>query len=185
MDRNYRRDDRRDDRRPREDTRNHKPRFEQNRSRSPARHDRRDDRRRSPPARGPPPPRGPGGPPQRSDQGREPPRRLSAAGGAPPRGPGFKGSPREPFDGRQNTAAPRRGPREIKDEDTKMDGPFEDEDSEAEMARVMGFKAFRTTQNTKVPGNDKNYGVHKNKKAEYRQYMNRVGGFNRPLDALP
>ena len=45
----------------------------------------------------------------------------------------------------------------------------------------MGFGKFRTTKNTKVPGNDKNYAVSKVKKAEYRQYMNRVGGFNRPL----
>lgn len=57
----------------------------------------------------------------------------------------------------------------------------EDEDSEAEMQRVMGFKGFRSTKNTKVPGNDKNYGVYKAKKTEYRQYMNRTGGFNRPL----
>ena len=57
----------------------------------------------------------------------------------------------------------------------------EDEDSEAEMARIMGFQGFRSTKNTKVPGNDKNYGVNKRKKTEYRQYMNRVGGFNRPL----
>ncbi|KAF2770754.1 hypothetical protein EJ03DRAFT_247428, partial [Teratosphaeria nubilosa] len=56
-----------------------------------------------------------------------------------------------------------------------------DEDDEAFMARVMGFDKFCTTKNTKVPGNDKNYGVNKVKKAEYRQYMNRVGGFNRPL----
>jgi U4/U6.U5 tri-snRNP-associated protein 3 len=55
---------------------------------------------------------------------------------------------------------------------------MQDEDSEAEMARVMGFKDFRTTKNTKVPGNDRNYAVSKVKKAEYR---NRVGGFNRPL----
>lgn len=65
--------------------------------------------------------------------------------------------------------------------DVQMGNGHEDEDSEAEMARVMGFKDFRTTKNTKVPGNDKNYAVHKVKKAEYRQYMNRVGGFNRPL----
>jgi U4/U6.U5 tri-snRNP-associated protein 3 len=59
--------------------------------------------------------------------------------------------------------------------------PDEDEDSGAEMQRVMGFKGFRSTKNTKVPGNDKNYGVYKAKKTEYRQYMNRTGGFNRPL----
>lgn len=52
------------------------------------------------------------------------------------------------------------------------------------MQRVMGFKDFRSTKETKVPGNDRNYGVYKVKKTEYRQYMNRVGGFNRPLDAM-
>ena len=64
--------------------------------------------------------------------------------------------------------------------EVNMEG-LEGEDEEATMARVMGFKDFRTTKNTKVPGNDKNYAVSKVKKAEYRQYMNRVGGFNRPL----
>ncbi|KAI1927613.1 hypothetical protein LOZ65_002243 [Ophidiomyces ophidiicola] len=48
------------------------------------------------------------------------------------------------------------------------------------MFKTMGFKSFRSTQNTKVPGNQI-YGVRKEKKTEYRQYMNRVGGFNRPL----
>lgn len=60
------------------------------------------------------------------------------------------------------------------------DGDGED-DLEAQMRKVMGFGGFRSTKNTKVPGNDKNYGVRKEKKTEYRQYMNRVGGFNRPL----
>jgi len=60
-------------------------------------------------------------------------------------------------------------------------GSLLDEDEEATMARIMGFAGFRSTKNTKVPGNDKNYAVHKVKKSEYRQYMNRVGGFNRPL----
>lgn len=50
-----------------------------------------------------------------------------------------------------------------------------------EMQRSMGFKAFKSTKNTKVPGNDKLYAVRKEKKIEYRQYMNRPGGFNRPL----
>jgi hypothetical protein len=49
------------------------------------------------------------------------------------------------------------------------------------MKRLMGFVGFKSTKNTKVPGNDKLYGVRKDKKTEYRQYMNRVGGFNRPL----
>jgi U4/U6.U5 tri-snRNP-associated protein 3 len=60
----------------------------------------------------------------------------------------------------------------------------EDMDDEAVMQRIMGFGGFRSTKNTKVPGNDKNYGVRKDKKTEYRQYMNRQGGFNRPLDSM-
>jgi U4/U6.U5 tri-snRNP-associated protein 3 len=58
----------------------------------------------------------------------------------------------------------------------------DDEDpEEAAMRKLMGFGKFRSTKNTKVPGNDKNYAVRKEKKTEYRQYMNRTGGFNRPL----
>ncbi|KAI4127764.1 MAG: hypothetical protein LQ347_004466 [Umbilicaria vellea] len=57
----------------------------------------------------------------------------------------------------------------------------EEEDPELAMIRkMMGFAGFKSTKNTKVPGNDV-YAVRKEKKAEYRQYMNRVGGFNRPL----
>ena len=94
---------------------------------------------------------------------------------------------REPVDSKPNGPGPRGVPNGVKKEesrDTKMEEAPEDEDSEAEMKRIMGFQDFRTTKNTKVPGNDKNYAVHKVKKAEYRQYMNRVGGFNRPLDAM-
>jgi U4/U6.U5 tri-snRNP-associated protein 3 len=57
----------------------------------------------------------------------------------------------------------------------------DDDDDEAAMRRILGFAAFNTTKNTKVPGNDKNFGVRKDKKRKYRQYMNRQGGFNRPL----
>lgn len=56
-----------------------------------------------------------------------------------------------------------------------------EDEEEAAMRKILGFAKFRTTKNTKVPGNDKNYGVRKEKKTEYRQYMNRTGGFNRPL----
>ena len=56
-----------------------------------------------------------------------------------------------------------------------------DEDAEtAELRRMMGFARFKSTKNTKVKGNDV-WGVRKETKTEYRQYMNRVGGFNRPL----
>jgi U4/U6.U5 tri-snRNP-associated protein 3 len=71
---------------------------------------------------------------------------------------------------------------EIEKEEVKPIVKEDDEDSDdAAMRVVMGFGKFRSTKNTKVPGNDKNYAVRKEKKTEYRQYMNRTGGFNRPL----
>lgn len=64
--------------------------------------------------------------------------------------------------------------------DMDLDGPAAEDDIEEAMRRSMGFSRFRSTKNTKVPGNNA-YGVRKEKKTEYRQYMNRQGGFNRPL----
>lgn len=52
---------------------------------------------------------------------------------------------------------------------------------EIDMLRTMGFCSFDTTKHKKVEGN--NVGeVHVILKRKYRQYMNRKGGFNRPLD---
>lgn len=61
-----------------------------------------------------------------------------------------------------------------------MDIDDGDDALERQMLKTLGFTSFRSTQNTKIPGNNV-FGVRKEKKAEYRQYMNRVGGFNRPL----
>lgn len=57
-------------------------------------------------------------------------------------------------------------------------------DEEAEkMAKIMGFSRFDTTKGKPVPGNQIG-AVHVVKKIRYRQYMNRKGGFNRPLDKV-
>ncbi|KAL4872077.1 hypothetical protein BDV12DRAFT_6026 [Aspergillus spectabilis] len=72
---------------------------------------------------------------------------------------------------------PGRATEEMDIDLNKADG---EEDVEELMRRSMGFSKFRSTKNTKVPGNNA-YGVRKEKKTEYRQYMNRQGGFNRPL----
>lgn len=50
-----------------------------------------------------------------------------------------------------------------------------------EVQKTMGFAGFKSTRERKVPGNHKNHGLKKEKQTQYRQYMNRVGGFNRPL----
>ena len=60
----------------------------------------------------------------------------------------------------------------------------EEEDEEAEMARLMGFGDFSTTKGKPVDDNILGAGagaVSKHKARKYRQYMNRKSGFNRPL----
>lgn len=94
------------------------------------------------------------------------------------RRPGRK-DPRARDDGRQANGAPAAGRyKEEMEVDFKEDA--DEEEMEEMMRRSMGFTRFRTTKNTKVPGNDI-YGVRKEKTTKYRQYMNRTGGFNRPL----
>ncbi|KAK4203715.1 hypothetical protein QBC40DRAFT_250839 [Triangularia verruculosa] len=65
------------------------------------------------------------------------------------------------------------------DEDEEDDVVVAD-DGLDDMAAMMGFGGFGTTKGKKVIGN-KVGAIKKEKKTEYRQYMNRVGGFNRPL----
>ena len=55
---------------------------------------------------------------------------------------------------------------------------------EIEMMKLMGFGGFDSTKGKKVPGNDHNHGSNIQNKRKYRQYMNRRGGFNRPLDFI-
>ncbi|KAH9901970.1 hypothetical protein F4778DRAFT_134259 [Xylariomycetidae sp. FL2044] len=82
-----------------------------------------------------------------------------------------------------------RGRRRGRSADTpRSEGEAMDEDDDLvveddglnAMQAMMGFGGFGTTKGTKVAGNNAG-GVRKEKKSEYRQYMNRVGGFNRPL----
>lgn len=55
-----------------------------------------------------------------------------------------------------------------------------DDDGMDAMQAMMGFGSFASTKGTKVAGNNAG-AVRKAKRTEYRQYMNRQGGFNRPL----
>ncbi|XP_014671253.1 PREDICTED: U4/U6.U5 small nuclear ribonucleoprotein 27 kDa protein-like [Priapulus caudatus] len=61
---------------------------------------------------------------------------------------------------------------------TDLGGKTEDEIA---MMKVMGFGTFDTTKGKKMNGNDI-YASNLIQKRKYRQYMNRKGGFNRPLD---
>ena len=56
------------------------------------------------------------------------------------------------------------------------------DDSEADIAAFMGFEGFGSTKGEKVKGNASGGVARPPKRVEFRQYMNRAGGFNRPLD---
>ncbi|KAI1814499.1 hypothetical protein GGS20DRAFT_585395 [Poronia punctata] len=73
--------------------------------------------------------------------------------------------------------ANKDGGEDAMDEDNDL--AVEDDEMSA-MQAMMGFGGFGTTKGQKVPGNNSG-AVYKAKKTEYRQYMNRIGGFNRPL----
>ncbi|KAJ5330820.1 hypothetical protein N7476_000603 [Penicillium atrosanguineum] len=119
---------------------------------------------------------------------RSPPRngtKTARSRSPPPRG-GYKGERRSERrdtrardDGRDTngSSGPGYSSQEM-EVDFKEDA--DEDEMDAMMRRSMGFSRFRTTKNSKVPGNEI-YGVRKEKKSEYRQYMNRTGGFNRPL----
>ncbi|KAL8704948.1 MAG: hypothetical protein Q9201_001894 [Fulgogasparrea decipioides] len=141
---------------------------DRSRSRSPTRDTKPSIRTRSPP-RGPsskPPPAGPSKPSRSSFS-------PAPSSKAIPIGPRNAGSTSTPeTNGIKPSAADPNA--------SKMDVDEDSDPETAVMRRMMGFANFKSTKNTKVPGNNV-YAVRKEKKTEYRQYMNRVGGFNRPL----
>jgi U4/U6.U5 tri-snRNP-associated protein 3 len=56
---------------------------------------------------------------------------------------------------------------------------------EIEMMKIMGFGGFDTTKGKHVEDGSANaYAVNIQQKRKYRQYMNRKGGFNKPLDPV-
>ncbi|XP_060927457.1 U4/U6.U5 small nuclear ribonucleoprotein 27 kDa protein isoform X2 [Limanda limanda] len=70
-------------------------------------------------------------------------------------------------------------PIQISEED--MEGKTEEE---IEMMKQMGFGSFDTTKGKKTDGSVNAYAINVSMKRKYRQYMNRKGGFNRPLDFI-
>lgn len=60
------------------------------------------------------------------------------------------------------------------------DPNFKGSSIESEITKTMGFASFSSTQNQHVKGTDC-YGINFKHKTEYRQYINREGGFNREL----
>jgi U4/U6.U5 tri-snRNP-associated protein 3 len=56
-----------------------------------------------------------------------------------------------------------------------------EEEEDPPLTQLMGFSKFSSTKGKK----HEDYGTYEvRKKRNYRQYMNRIGGFNRPLDSV-
>ncbi|KAK2751814.1 hypothetical protein FQN55_009257 [Onygenales sp. PD_40] len=136
---------------------------ERTRTRSPARNGTTSSTTRAPPRRSRSPPRLP-----RSER-RDSPRPRDQARDS---GKAVNGSSESKRHGSK--------PKSVLVDGMDIDVDADTDDMDELMRKTMGFSSFRSTQNTKVPGNNV-YGVRKEKKTEYRQYMNRQGGFNRPL----
>ena len=61
------------------------------------------------------------------------------------------------------------------------------DEEQQQMMAMMGFGGFGTTKGKAVSDNQlsaSSGAAQKNKARKYRQYMNRKGGFNRPLDKM-
>ena len=70
-------------------------------------------------------------------------------------------------------------------EDEPVEEPPDEDHEAAMMAQMMGFSAFDSTAGKDVGDpRCKMEAVKKKEQRKYRQYMNRRGGFNRPLDEV-
>ncbi|CAE6460280.1 unnamed protein product [Rhizoctonia solani] len=71
--------------------------------------------------------------------------------------------------------------------DSNVDGEIEEgedmEEDEMQMMAAMGFGGFDSTKGKNVTGNQQG-AANVKKQRTWRQYMNRKGGFNRPLDKV-
>ncbi|KAG7530360.1 hypothetical protein FFLO_05076 [Filobasidium floriforme] len=129
----------------------------------------------------------------------------SASGSAtgPPGTPNFSSRQQDHRRDRERSPAPYRRPRdqrgehvdkgpmredrskseegEGRDEEEEDDGDMAAE--EDEMAAMLGFGGFGSTKNQKVKGNVEGAAQIQQQRT-WRQYMNRRGGFNRPLDPV-
>lgn len=74
--------------------------------------------------------------------------------------------------------------------DSTKEGDNDDEEGDEDqnaMMQMMGMSGFGTTKGKAVADNQSSAArgaASKNKGRKYRQYMNRKGGFNRPLDKM-
>uniref|UniRef100_A0A8C9NRC7 U4/U6.U5 small nuclear ribonucleoprotein 27 kDa protein n=1 Tax=Serinus canaria TaxID=9135 RepID=A0A8C9NRC7_SERCA len=100
--------------------------------------------------------------------------------GAPPGAPWGQGQPRDTWMSGNPNIRVCSVPDFLPSEED-LQGKTEEE---IEMMKMMGFASFDTTKGKKVDGAANAYAINVSQKRKYRQYMNRKGGFNRPLDFI-
>jgi U4/U6.U5 tri-snRNP-associated protein 3 len=109
--------------------------------------------------------------------------RTEGSGAAPPRDDDrFQDD--DEHDSGNAPPLPREAPPEVPDTGPSFNIPEGMEDEEA-MALFMGFDSFNTTHGKAIEDNKSTAAkgaARRVLKREYRQYMNRKGGFSRPLD---
>nr|CAB3266435.1 U4/U6.U5 small nuclear ribonucleoprotein 27 kDa protein-like [Phallusia mammillata] len=80
---------------------------------------------------------------------------------------------------------PKKKKKKLQVQPTVMPLSAEDmTDEDKIMQQLMGFGNFDSTKGKKVEKND-TYAINRKVERKYRQYMNRKGGFNRPLEFMP
>ncbi|XP_020491989.1 U4/U6.U5 small nuclear ribonucleoprotein 27 kDa protein isoform X1 [Labrus bergylta] len=109
--------------------------------------------------------------PHRRRSSRSPPRRHRSSSLSPSR----QKDRDERKDGKEKASKPIQ----ISAED--MQGKTEEE---IEMMKLMGFSTFDSTKGKKSAAAANAHAINVSMKRKYRQYMNRKGGFNRPLDFI-
>ncbi|EDO49298.1 predicted protein [Nematostella vectensis] len=83
----------------------------------------------------------------------------------------------------QGVGAQDRDHQGIQGEAGQVDMDLDDTEQEEDaMMKMMGFSNFDSTKGKHVEGSCNLSGISVKKARKYRQYMNRKGGFNRPLD---
>lgn len=122
------------------------------------------------------------------DRDRDGPGRRDVRDVPPPPPPGHVAPARDDDDAVPAAAGPSKKRLKKLEKEAKAAAAAEEEDAapvddaEAEMMRMMGFGGFNSTQGKHVDDPNANVsGANKKTTRRARQYMNRPGGFNRPL----
>jgi U4/U6.U5 tri-snRNP-associated protein 3 len=86
-------------------------------------------------------------------------------------------------DRRDDREKPREKKREEKRRDPSEEPEIDTKNEDAAMQQMLGFSNFDTSKGKDHATSDE-WMIKRRSKRKYRQYMNRRGGFNRPLDSV-